>query len=1040
MATLTELGRNSSVVTYGLSSTGSDQWPALALTDQWLRNDTMQGTVIASGSTVTGTGTIFTTQLRTGDQIMIAGQSQNVASVITDTSLTTLGSFVPSVSIPSSLKQISTLTIAGNGILSGNTVNAVRGNTFGTVSVTNGSTTVTGNNTFFLPDVTNAVNTVLLTGTVALDGANNITGTGTQFVTGQGGNNGLFPGDSINIGANNFYTVATVTSDTAATVYGPTTAITSGSLIAKAQNGVAGLTIRINGRVRQVASIISNTQLTVNIPMDFTDSNLRYATFPRGTVSVLAGSTTVVGSGTNFQWDLVTGDQVLLGDELRTINFFSNSANSNTSATISDFVGWAGPTTNVLRQSVFGIPFWRDESYLTGVNTQWLNELRVGDDIIVDGTEATVTAVLSNNLIKINTLFTHNTSISIVYKKKKVHGYVLEGTREGPVGGKLSTAVTANTTANSIALAGNTSLTLSSNVGFSQFGIVKVQGGGGLPLPLNGYINTVAGSSTITGTSTNFTTQLHVGAEIVIAGQYLTVTAIASDTSLTVAQTVTVTGPVPYYRSTPLYTYIASISANTLTLGTPLKNTIYSNGSNPPSVYTPSTAADFVEYVYSSTNYSAEQSYILSNTSYDRKYFGFRYYPLAVGGGTANTITTSGSAYNVPVYERWVASYGQGNGVGINLADQSGGAVFNVSQSTNTLTVNSVASGSITIGMVLSGGVGTVTAFGSGSGGTGTYTVSGSQTLTNAVVTGAISGVTDQTPMTQTTGGFLYLFASNRWFMIQGKSYANLQQQWLGCFEFERSQPEDTGGGFGTSSGVSYYTGNPVSGTPGISPWPCYAYFNGQRFPVGSTQVPTAPVAQTIGVHGGIFSVPRVRNSTGDLVGLNSHVYTGATITSGRWGHMYELGAGGSYNAPTTAISVGAATLTANTIPQPHVGQIVPVYTNVYNSKRFMFSPIVVLGPAYDPDIRGRIYGLKVIPSNLGTLMDTVSVTVDSNYFYNSAFTTVDHWITTASVQTYRFSLGGINNQSTRSLEDSSTLAANTSTTFQNNFRWAIPA
>jgi len=100
----------------------------------------------------------------------------------------------------------------------------------------------------------------------------------------------------------------------------------------------------------------------------------------------------------------------------------------------------------------------------------------------------------------------------------------------------------------------------------------------------------------------------------------------------------------------------------------------------------------------------------------------------------------------------------------------------------------------------------------------------------------------------------------------------------------------------------------------------------------------------------------------------------------------------------------------------------------------------VVLGPAYDPDIRGRIYGLKVIPSNLGTLMDTVSVTVDSNYFYNSAFTTVDHWITTASVQTYRFSLGGINNQSTRSLEDSSTLAANTSTTFQNNFRWAIPA
>jgi len=118
----------------------------------------------------------------------------------------------------------------------------------------------------------------------------------------------------------------------------------------------------------------------------------------------------------------------------------------------------------------------------------------------------------------------------------------------------------------------------------------------------------------------------------------------------------------------------------------------------------------------------------------------------------------------------------------------------------------------------------------------------------------------------------------------------------------------------------------------------------------------------------------------------------------------------------------------------------------VYNSKRFMFSPVVVLGPAYDPDIRGRIYGLKVIPSALGTLMDTVSVTTDSNDFYDSSQSAADHWVVTTppvtnTVSTYRIAMTGTSiTQQFRSLEDSATATANTSSAFVNNFRWAIPA
>jgi hypothetical protein len=132
------------------------------------------------------------------------------------------------------------------------------------------------------------------------------------------------------------------------------------------------------------------------------------------------------------------------------------------------------------------------------------------------------------------------------------------------------------------------------------------------------------------------------------------------------------------------------------------------------------------------------------------------------------------------------------------------------------------------------------------------------------------------------------------------------------------------------------------------------------------------------------------------------------------------------------------------------MGQIVPVYTNVYNSKRFMFSPVAVLGPAYDPDIRGRIYGLKVIPSALGTLMDTVSVTINSDGFYYVTQAAADHWVITTPtantsvgtvVSTYRFTLNGNSvQQSYRSLEDTATQSVNSVTSFINNFRWAIQA
>lgn len=782
--------------------------------------------------------------------------------------------------------------------------------------------------------------------------------------------------------------------------------------------------------------------------------------------------------------------------------------------------GYSGAALGIIRQSYFQIPFRREETYINGLGTAFLTELRAGDELIIDGTEVYVSQILSNTQFRIRDDFTHSLGTSSTfYKKKKIHGYFLEGTREGGktlIAGNTglkwtnaSTIVTTGGTGGGSSTPtqytmGQNTITLPSAgnlVTQGQYNFVKITGAGGAPVLLTGQVY-FSSTSQIAGTNTAFTTQLYIGAEIAVYGQYLTVSSITSDILLTVTQTVVataVTQLTPIYRTTPLYTVITSVTSATITLQHPLRANLYSNGANPPLVYYPGTGADFIEYVYSAPNKLAEATTLALNTSYDRKFVGFRFYPLMnnvsvpvngvitgytpITSGTSQTPGSSLGGWSTPVYERWTGGYAGAGGVGINLADCSGGNVFLGTQSSTTFTLNQTVSGTmivpttsaqyapLALGPVgsLTGNITTVT--GTVNAATSTYTTVGSTTIASeSVFIGGVSSAIDTQVGTQTTGGFIYLFATPRYFVIQGKSFANVPTNWIGCVEFERAQTEDaagTGGlGVGTTS-INISTFNITAGiggvqtnqglgagstlvTPNIATWPCFAYFNGQRFPIGSAQYPTLPNsggAAAAAVHGGIFSTPRVRNSGGDLVGVNAHIYSACTITTGRWGHQVELVATGSYLATGAPSSNTMPVQPVDALPQIHLGQIVPTYTNVYNSKRFMFSPVVVLGPAYDPDIRGRIYGLKVIPSALGALMDTVSITIDSNFFYDSnVLTGTDHWVlvNTASSQRITIRPGGTSGstiqQSWRSLEDTSVQSTQGVVTFVNNFRVALPA
>jgi hypothetical protein len=107
MATLNELGRNSASVTYGPYATGQDLFPTLQAVDTWFRNDTWQGTATAASTTLTGTGTIWTTQARSGDYIIVAGQQRIVNTVTSDTSLTVTVAFSPAITVASAVRVVS---------------------------------------------------------------------------------------------------------------------------------------------------------------------------------------------------------------------------------------------------------------------------------------------------------------------------------------------------------------------------------------------------------------------------------------------------------------------------------------------------------------------------------------------------------------------------------------------------------------------------------------------------------------------------------------------------------------------------------------------------------------------------------------------------------------------------------------------------------------------------------------------------------------------------------------------------------------------
>ena len=114
---------------------------------------------------------------------------------------------------------------------------------------------------------------------------------------------------------------------------------------------VLGDTIYVKDIAYIVTAITDNLNLTVSKPFDYTQSGLEFEKktdgFTSGTVSVVAGEISVIGSGTSFTTEFKVGDFIRVGSESRQIIEISNDI------LMSVIVGGFG-------ESYAGVPAYRE--------------------------------------------------------------------------------------------------------------------------------------------------------------------------------------------------------------------------------------------------------------------------------------------------------------------------------------------------------------------------------------------------------------------------------------------------------------------------------------------------------------------------------------------------------------------------------------------------------------------------------------------------------------------------------------------------------
>lgn len=118
-----------------------------------------------------------------------------------------------------------------------------------------------------------------------------------------------------------------------------------------------------------------------------------------------------------------------------------------------------------------------------------------------------------------------------------------------------------------------------------------------------------------------------------------------------------------------------------------------------------------------------------------------------------------------------------------------------------------------------------------------------------------------------------------------------------------------------------------------------------------------------------------------------------------------STGSSAAYTRVTTKLGAGGYDISGN-ILQLYFS--IPIYANVWSGKYFALT--VSAGKIYSatnqPEMKGRIYGLKIVSRNQGGFPSSdIDIKIDANDFYSPTGTLTGHWILTETVQFGRMAL-----------------------------------
>ncbi|MDJ0716953.1 MAG: putative baseplate assembly protein [Prochloraceae cyanobacterium] len=474
------------------------------------------GTIKSNGTTVTGQGTRFRSELTKGDLISAAGQIKLVTKITNETELTVNCAFDPPLSENSFSiyhPPQGTGTIKSNGTaVNGQGTNFLTELTLGdfisaagqigvVTKITN-ETQLTVNPVFTPPLSENSYPFSIYhppqgTGTINSNGTT-VTGEGTSFRT----------------------------------------ELTRGDFISAA------------GQIRVVTEITNETQLTVNRVFDRVLSGNHFSIYhpPQGTRTIAQGTgtiksngTTVIGEGTSFLTEITLGDLISAADQIRVVTAITDdtqlTVNRAFDLPLSDnsFSIYHPPQgTGTIKSNGTAV---------TGQETNFLTELTVGDFISAAGQIKLVTAINSQTELTVNCAFdpplSENPYPFSIYHPPQGTGTISSNENETTVNGMGTSFLTEITLGDLISAAGqiklvtaiNSQTELTVNCAFdpplseNSFSIYHPPQG-------TGTISLNENQTTVTGEGTSFITELRVGDLISAAGQIRVVAAITSERQL----------------------------------------------------------------------------------------------------------------------------------------------------------------------------------------------------------------------------------------------------------------------------------------------------------------------------------------------------------------------------------------------------------------------------------------------------------------------------------------------------------------------------